>query len=112
MSMLRHIEPQELNNCLKEAELVVLNFNSPGSDISDLTEPLFEELAEESDDSRVMVCTVDFSKARDLAAKLHVLSFPTTLVFWKGEVLERVIGVTSKAAIREKLDFVLYSYGK
>jgi len=107
MSTLRHIEQKELQTCLKEAEVVVLNFSSPGSYADSLTEPLFEELAEESDDSRLMVCTIDFDESHAVAKKYLVMSVPTTLVFFKGEVLERIIGVTSKAMIRSKLDFVL-----
>lgn len=64
--------------------------------------PVVDEISEESDGSyKVGKINVDEQSA--LAAKFRVMSIPTLLVFNKGEVVEKSVGVQPKAKIMAML---------
>jgi len=68
--------------------------------------PIIHELAEEYA-GRAVVCKVNVASAQELAATYHVESIPTVLFFKDGNVVERLIGLKSKAAYEDVLDALL-----
>ena len=59
--------------------------------------PLVEEIAEERAD--IKVCKLDVDQEPELARQYRVMSIPTFLVFKKGEVVKRDMGVMSKEEV-------------
>ncbi|MBP1756861.1 MAG: thioredoxin [Firmicutes bacterium] len=63
--------------------------------------PTIEELADELAD--VKVCKVNVDEEGDLAERYKVMTIPTLLVIKGGQVVNKSIGVKSKAEILEML---------
>jgi thioredoxin 1 len=67
-----------------------------------LLAPALEELAEETQDAKIVKVNVDDDP--DLAAEYQVSSIPTLLVFEDGRVVDRHVGLASKSQLRGLLD--------
>ncbi len=63
--------------------------------------PIIEELADEV--SEYKVGKVDVDENPGIAEKYNVMSIPTLLVFSKGEVVAKAVGVTQKDKLLEML---------
>jgi thioredoxin 1 len=61
-----------------------------------------EQLAGEVGD-RATVGKVDADADKDLVRQYQVQALPTTLVFQRGRVIHRLVGVQSKAALQKML---------
>jgi thioredoxin 1 len=69
--------------------------------------PIIKDLMEEYGDgekSGVLVEKIDVDENRDLAEKYSIRNIPTIIFEKDGEVLERVTGIQSKAALVAKID--------
>lgn len=64
--------------------------------------PVVDEISNESDGS-YKVGKINVDEQSQLAAKFRVMSIPTLLVFDKGEVVEKSVGVQSKSKIMAML---------
>jgi thioredoxin 1 len=64
--------------------------------------PIIEELAAERDD--VVIGKVDVDTNPELSLKYKVRSIPTVLVIKNGEIVEKKVGGTTKAAYTKMLD--------
>jgi thioredoxin 1 len=64
--------------------------------------PVVEQLAGEVGD-RATVGKVDADADKDLVRQYQVQALPTTLVFQRGRVIHRLVGVQSKAALQKML---------
>ncbi len=65
--------------------------------------PVVEELAAEYKD-RVKVAKVDVDSNRQVAGKLGVMSIPTLIMFKDGEEIDRIIGMTGKEQLKQKIN--------
>ena len=68
--------------------------------------PHVEALAEEFD-GKATVTKLDVDSNRNTAIKYGIQSIPTLLFFKGGKVVDRVIGVTDKKIIKDKLTALL-----
>lgn len=64
--------------------------------------PILAEVAATRTD--VLVAKVDVDAEPELASRYAIRSLPTLLVFHHGEVVDRIVGLVSAAAIHERLD--------
>jgi thioredoxin 1 len=64
--------------------------------------PVIEELANDNQDA--VVGKLDVDSNRDIAMTYGITSIPTLLLFKNGEVVERLQGVQSKAALQKLID--------
>lgn len=64
--------------------------------------PIVEELAEEVTNAKVFKINVD--EQGELAQRYKIMTIPTLLVFKNGEVVNKSVGVKSKAEILDLLD--------
>jgi thioredoxin 1 len=69
-----------------------------------MLEPILHQLAEEIADLTVLELDIDASP--ELARRYDVMSFPTLLFFVEGQLVRRLIGARSLAALREEIDQV------
>ena len=68
--------------------------------------PVVEELAQEYEGKAVIgKCNVD--ECDDVPMKYGIRSIPTLLFFKNGELVDRLVGASSKSAIAQKIDAIL-----
>ena len=68
--------------------------------------PVVEELAQEYEGKAVISkCNVD--ECDDVPMKYGIRSIPTLLFFKNGELVDRLVGASSKSAIAQKIDALL-----
>ncbi len=70
--------------------------------------PIIEELANDYE-GRVLVGKVDVDQNPEVSMKYSVRSIPTILILKNGEVVDKHIGVATKAALAEKIEAQLAS---
>jgi thioredoxin 1 len=65
--------------------------------------PALEEIASERA-GRAVIAKVDVDAEQDLAGQFGIRSIPTLLVFRRGEIVDRLVGVHPKSQILARLD--------
>ncbi|RXJ91236.1 thioredoxin [Arcobacter sp. CECT 8983] len=65
--------------------------------------PVIEELAEEFE-GKANICKVNTDEQQDLAVKYGIRSIPTIIFMKDGEVVDQMVGATSKQALSEKIN--------
>lgn len=68
--------------------------------------PIIEELAKEYD-GKLVVGKCDVEENDDIAMEYGIRNIPTILFIKNGEVVDRFVGATTKAALKEKFDAFL-----
>ena len=68
--------------------------------------PTIEELSEEYQD-KVKVGKLDTDGNRDTAVKFGINAIPTIILFNKGEVAQKFVGLTAKKELKAGMDAVL-----
>ena len=68
--------------------------------------PVIEELAEQYAD-QVIVGKVDVEENDDISFKYGIRNIPTVLFIKDGQVVDKIVGATAKAAYEEKIKAVL-----
>jgi thioredoxin 1 len=86
-----------------EYPLVLVDFWATWCGPCRMMTPIIEEIALEYE-GRIKVVKLDVDANRDSAAQYGIMSIPTIKFFSEGKVVDQLIGVVSKDAIREKVD--------
>ena len=68
--------------------------------------PIIGELAEEYD-GKVVVGKCDVEEADEIAMQFGIRNIPTILFIKNGEVVDKFVGATTKAKLKEKFDALL-----
>ncbi len=68
--------------------------------------PVIEELAVDFE-GKANICKVNTDEQQDLAVKYGIRSIPTIIFMKDGEVVDQMIGATSKQALTEKINSLL-----
>lgn len=90
------------NEVLKSEVPVLIDFWASWCMPCKMLSPVVDEIAAESDGS-YKVGKINVDEQQELAAKFRVMSIPTLLVFDKGEIVEKSVGVQSKNKIMAML---------
>ncbi|MDX6767506.1 MAG: thioredoxin [Candidatus Methylacidiphilales bacterium] len=64
--------------------------------------PLLDQIAD-ANPGKVTIGKVDVDKNNDIAARYNIRAIPTLIIFQGGQIKEQVVGMTSKAALEQKL---------
>lgn len=89
------------------AELpVLLDFYADWCGPCRMMAPIVDSVAEEYD-GRLKVGKLNVDTSPDVAQRYRIMSIPTLLFFRNGEVVETVIGATSKAELEAVIQSVL-----
>ncbi|HEU4655884.1 MAG TPA: thioredoxin [Capillimicrobium sp.] len=84
---------------------VLVDFTAAWCPPCRVMKPVLEELAAERDDVRVVTLDVDANP--QTAARYHVLSMPTFVLFRGGAEVQRLVGARPKRRLAKELDEVL-----
>jgi len=68
--------------------------------------PIVEELGNENQ-SKLKVCKLNTDENQNIAARYGIQGIPTLLFFKDGQEVDRIVGVTPKPIIQQKLDAIL-----
>ena len=100
----------ELNNDNFEATtkegVSLVDFWAPWCGPCRMIAPVIEELAEDFA-GKANICKVNTDEQQDLGTKFGVRSIPTILLMKDGEVIETMVGASSKQAFADKINALL-----
>lgn len=68
--------------------------------------PVIEELASDFD-GKAKICKVNTDEEQDVAIKYGIRSIPTILFFKNGELVDQMIGASSKQVLADKVNSLL-----
>ena len=91
---------------LKSDKPVLVDFWAAWCGPCRMVGPVIEEISNEYSDKAV-VGKVDIDSNQEYAAKYGVRNIPTVLVFNKGEIITRQVGVAPKNTYTEAIDSLL-----
>ncbi|MFK2822865.1 thioredoxin [Arcobacter sp. YIC-80] len=100
----------ELNNSNFEETtkegVALVDFWAPWCGPCRMLSPVIDELAAEFE-GKAKVCKVNSDEEQDLAVKFGVRSIPTIIFMKDGEVVDTMIGASSKQAFADKLNSLI-----
>lgn len=100
------IKDDNFEALVAEGKPVVVDFWAPWCGPCKQIAPLVEELAAEYE-GRVNIGKCDVDENSDLPAQFGVRNIPTVLFLKNGEVVDKQVGATTKAALAEKVEALL-----
>ena len=100
---LTDLNSDSFSTTIKESEKPVLvDFWAPWCGPCKAITPILEEIASEMGD-QVKICKVNVDENGPLAGEYNVRAIPNMILFKKGEVVEQLVGMTSKEDLVEKI---------
>ena len=104
--MALNITDQNFEEIKAEGKPIVLDFWAPWCGPCKQVAPYIEELAE-AYAGQVNVGKCDVDENADLPGEFGVRNIPTILFIKNGEVVDKQVGATTKAALEDKLKAIL-----
>ena len=105
--MAKYIEltPANFEEVTKEGVSMV-DFWAPWCGPCRMIAPVIEELAADFE-GKANICKVNTDEEQDLAVKYGIRSIPTILFMKNGEVVDQMVGASSKQAFTDKINSLL-----
>lgn len=103
----KYIELNQTNmeETIKEG-VVLVDFWAPWCGPCRMIAPVIDELAGDFE-GKANICKVNTDEEQDLAVKYGIRSIPTIIFMKNGEVVDQLIGATSKQALTDKINSLL-----
>lgn len=104
--MTRTVTDENFNETMHEGKPVVLDFWAEWCGPCRMLGPTIDELASEYE-GRVIIGKVDVDNNNDVTAQFGIRTIPTVLFFKDNQLVDKQIGVASKAQYIEKIERLL-----
>ncbi len=91
------------DNVIGQEKVTLVDFWAQWCPPCKMLSPIIDELAKEKG-AEYNICKVNIDDYEEIAVKYSVMSIPTLMVFKKGEMLERMVGVKPKAQLIATLE--------
>lgn len=86
--------------------VALVDFWAPWCGPCRMIAPVIEELASDFD-GKAKICKVNTDEEQDVAIKYGIRSIPTILFFKNGELVDQMIGASSKQNLADKINSLL-----
>ena len=96
------LSASNFDETIKEG-IVLVDFWAPWCGPCRMLAPVIEELAEDFD-GKAKNCKVNTDEEQDIAVKYGIRSIPTILFFKDGELVDQMVGASSKQVLADKLN--------
>ena len=93
---------EEFAELITQEKPVLVDFWATWCGPCKMQAPILHEFSEDIGD-KAIIAKVDIDVNEKLARELGVMSIPTLMVFKNGEMVEKVVGLSSKAKLSEML---------
>ncbi|MFV0481490.1 MAG: thioredoxin [Campylobacteraceae bacterium] len=88
-------------NTIKDG-VVLVDFWAPWCGPCRMIAPVIEELASEFE-GKAKICKVNTDEEQDIAIKYGIRSIPTIMFFKGGELVDQMVGASSKQVLTDKI---------
>ncbi len=102
----KYIELSKENFDVVKEGVALVDFWAPWCGPCRMIAPVIDELAEDFD-GKAKICKVNTEEQQDLAIEHGIRSIPTILFYKDGEVVETMVGATSKQVLADKINALL-----
>jgi thioredoxin 1 len=91
---------------LKSANPVLVDFWATWCRPCQMVAPILEELTQEYT-GKLTIAKMDVDQNQQTAAKFHVMSIPTMIIFKEGKPVANIVGFKPKDKLKQELDAAL-----
>ena len=107
MSEDMNVTEQNFDEIIQKSKVpVLIDFWAEWCGPCKMLTPVIEELAAEYGET-VKIAKVNVDQQPNLAARYGIRSIPTIIIFRGGEIVEQMVGMQAKEALKAKLDSLL-----
>jgi len=92
---------------LENKVLSVVIFESEWNGSCQIVAPILDDLATKYENT-INFYKIDIDEEKEIAYEYGIMDLPTILFFQNGEVVDHIIGLSSKHIIQEKIEHVLF----
>lgn len=86
-----------------QSGVALVDFWAPWCGPCRMISPVIDQLADEYE-GKAKICKVNTEEQEELTVQNQVRSIPTILFYKDGEIVDQLIGMTTKAALEEKIN--------
>lgn len=100
--MVIELNSDNFQQFVKNHDVVLVDFWAPWCSPCLLITPIIEELEKEMEGVTFAKLNVD--ENQEIARMFGIMSIPTLMIFKRGEMVDMVVGVMAKDALRERIE--------
>jgi thioredoxin 1 len=93
-------------NISQNDKITMVDFHAPWCGPCKIIGPIVDELANEYGD-KAIIAKLNVDENSDIAAQLGIRNVPTILFFKNGEILDKVVGMTTKSNLENKINSLI-----